>query len=706
MQQSLIQALGIINCSVLKRHGEGVFEILHSNDDWFYQLCPEAKGQQRFSFADSCSYMQDFFIDAENFWKIGIDGQIQSGIWTEQVPDFLLRLEAIAAVSNGDSYLVINNLEEQYDKQQSTVQVARELLLSNDKILAQHEYLHERLEALLAKNLDLESLLEPVNKALERANFAVMICDSQLNAIKQNPDSYNLFNISTTEEKAQPIALLLSLLNQQFPEFDRVFSSNSQWNGELFWQKSPSSNKWLQVAIYPVKDEQNSAKYWIFIVSDISRMKYLVQRNEKLNQFDNVTELPNRQYFWKSLERAIGIAQPFFVLFLDVKHFKRVNELHGHHGGDQLLVDIGRRLTPLLDDDNLMARIGGNEFAVILHNMNSQTRCERLANRMIEAVEQPFYSDNQQKILVGLNVGVASCPLDACNAEELMKLADLAMFNAKRETKSTIKLYSKALKEASDKRLALEEALRKAIDEDQFELYLQPILDLKSEKIVKAEALLRWRTSDGSLIGPDVFIPVAEQTGLIVPIGKWVITRAAQMLSKLQNIDADLKISVNLSPRQIADRRLFNFILVAIQEAKIPAKNIELELTEGVLIDNFNQVQRLLSAVRDLGISIAIDDFGTGYSSLAYIQKLPIDHLKIDRSFVRDLDNNDNDKAIVLAVIAMAHSLKISVIAEGVETQSQKEFLRENKCDSVQGFLFSRPIPFDDFCALLRDQSE
>jgi len=363
-------------------------------------------------------------------------------------------------------------------------------------------------------------------------------------------------------------------------------------------------------------------------------------------------------------------------------------------------------LSPLLDKNDLIARIGGNEFGVLLHNMNSQTRCERLANRMIEAIEHPFYNDNQQKILVGLNVGVANYPMDACNAEELMKLADLAMFNAKRETKSTIKLYSKSLKEASDKRLALEEALRKAIDEDQFELYLQPILDLKSGKIVKAEALLRWRTSDGILIGPDVFIPVAEQTGLIVPIGKWVIARATQMLSELKNIDVNLKISVNLSPRQIADRRLFNFILVSIQETHIPAKNLELELTEGVLIDNFNQVQRLLNAVRDLGISVSIDDFGTGYSSLAYLQKLPIDHLKIDRSFVRDLDNNDNDKAIVLAVIAMAHSLKISVIAEGVETQSQKEFLRDNKCDSVQGFLFSKAVPFEEFCSQLRDQSD
>ncbi len=706
MEQSLIQALGIINCSILKRHGNNKFEVMHSNESWFYQLTPEAKDQTIFSFTDSSSYLQDFFIDAENFWKIGIDGQIQSGIWTEQVPDHLLRLEAIAAVSKGESYLVINNLQEQYDKQQNTVQAARELLLSNDKVLAQHEYIHERLEHLLMRNHDLESLIEPINKAIESANFAVMICDPQLKPIKQNPDSYDLFEMNRSSQEEQPIETLLSLLDKQFPEFNRVFTVSGQWNGELFWHKPPSSSKWLQVAIYPIKNEHRAPKYWVFIVSDITRVKYLVQRNEKLNQFDGVTELPNRQYFWKSLEQAIEKACPFFVLFLDVKHFKRVNELHGHLGGDQLLVDIGQRLSPLLHENDLIARIGGNEFGVLLHNLKSHTRCEQLAGRMIEAVEQPFYNENQQKIMVGLNVGVANYPLDACNAEELMKLADLAMFNAKRETKSTIKLYSKALKEASDKRLALEEALRTAIDEEQFELYLQPILDLKTGKIIKAEALIRWKKSEEIIIGPDVFIPIAEQTGLIVPIGKWVITRATQMLSKLQNYDQDLKISVNLSPRQIADRRLFNFILVAIQDTHIPAKNLELELTEGVLIDNFNQVYRLLNAVRDLGISVSIDDFGTGYSSLAYLQKLPIDHLKIDRSFVKDLDNSDSDKAIVLAVIAMAHSLKISVIAEGVETQSQKNFLRDHKCDSVQGFLFSRPVPFDEFCTQLRNQSK
>ncbi|MFA3792743.1 putative bifunctional diguanylate cyclase/phosphodiesterase [Aliiglaciecola sp. SL4] len=701
MQQSLIQALGIINCAILKRVEHGQFQIIYCSQDWFYSIAPEAIDSERFEFAGNSAYLDDFFIDAEEFWQTGKEGQIHSGIWSEQSKDKLLRLEALAAISDGESYLVINNLEGEYQKQQQTLQAARELLISNDKVLAQHEYIHERLDQVLRENQTLQSLQKPIQRVIENADFGVVITDAQLNVITQNPNSYTVFETSDLPLEVSPFEKLMELFKNQCAEFERVIGTSSRWHGELFWHNPPYSSKWLKLALYPVTDENQNLQHWIFIFSDISRVKYLLQRNEKLNLYDNVTNLPNRQFFWQKLEYQIEKAKAFFIVYLDVKHFKQINELHGHQAGDQILVTLAERIQQCISTTDLCARVGGNEFGIILTDCKEQNDCIEVANRLIEAMEPPFYTASKQKVQIGLNLGAAHFPSDASDSEELMKFADLAMFSAKKEDKSKLCFYSKELKEASRNRLELENALKKAISDNQFELYLQPIVDLSTGKVAKAEALIRWRLADGKITSPDKFIPIAEQTGLIVPIGKWVICRATEMLKVIMQYQPDLKISVNLSPRQVADRHLFDFVTQAINHSGVPAKNLELELTEGVLIDNYDKVKHLLDQVREIGISTSIDDFGTGYSSLSYLQKLPIDNLKIDRSFIIDLEQNENDKAIILAVIAMAHSLKLGVIAEGVENQYQVDFLLENKCNIAQGYLFSRPLPLTEFCELL-----
>jgi diguanylate cyclase (GGDEF)-like protein len=706
MQQSLIQALGIINCSILKRIQGRSFEVVHCNKNWFYALAPEAKGHQTFELAQSSVFLVDFLLDAEDFWQIGNDGQIQSGIWTEQSNDQLLRLEAIAAVTGGECYLIINNLEMEYSRQQKTLQVARELLISNDKVLAQHEYIHARLDEVLRINQNFQSIQEPISKVIEHADFGVLICDAKLNVISQNPNAFSIFELDKDNPDINPLDITVHLFEKQCPEYIRVIETGSHWHGELFWHKPPFTSKWLQIAIYPVKDDIRNVRNWVFIISDVSRIKYLMQRNEKLSLYDNVTDLPNRQFFWQTLEQSIEHGEPFFVLYLDIKHFKHINESHGHPAGDKLLVDLSQRLLPFLNQGDLCARIGGNEFGVILFSQQEQQECVQFAKRLIESVELPFYTEAHQKIQVGINIGAAHFPTDSSESEDLMKFADLALFSAKSSYKSSIKFYSKALKEASQKRLEMEASLRQAIEEGRFELYLQPILDLDSGEINKAEALIRWIAQDGTLINPDEFIPLAEQTGLIVPIGKWVIKRACEILKVLIQHKPNIKVSVNLSPRQIADKNLLPYISSMIETYGVPAQNLELELTEGVLIDNFDKVQRLLNEVRKMGISLSIDDFGTGYSSLAYLQKLPIDHLKIDRSFVCDLENNENGKALVLAMIAMAHSLKLGVIAEGVENIAQKNFLIEHSCETAQGFLFSKPLTFFDFQQLMIVESK
>ena len=707
----LLQALGLVNSAIFKRIAPGQFETLFAETPWLPDFMPETRDNNCFCYQQCSAYLNDFLLDAEVFWQAGADGQIRSGIWREQVANQLLHLEASAAVAQQNCYLLIHNVENEYQRQQQTLQIARELLLSNDKIMAQHDYVFNRLESLLTDTTDKQAA-EPIQYALQQTELGVAILDDNLQLLNSNPALFQLFANPEQKNQPSPEQLFLQLFKNQYPEYQRVMSTGSAWSGELYWLNPPQPGKWFKASLHPISNTAQQKNVWLLSISDITQLKYLMMRNEKLSHYDVLTDLPNRQYFWQQLEQQISRRHAFFVLYIEIKQFKKINEIHGHLVGDGIIKQLGARLKAAVNQYDMLARIGGTEFALIVNTNSRSTqmsvaerdKCQQLATELINACTEPFYLENGQRCDVGLNIGAAAFPTDSDNAEDLMKYADLAVFAAKKHMKSSLQFYSRELKEASRKRIELESALRKALDNQEFELYFQPMYDLRSGKILKAEALLRWNRPEVGLVPPDDFIPLAEQTGLIVPIGKWVIKQTCEKLAALQNLDLAIGLSINLSPRQVNDRHLLEFITQCVEEFNISPRQLELELTEGVLIDNFTKVQYLLNEVRKLGLTVSIDDFGTGYSSLAYLQKLPIDHLKIDRSFVRDLCENDNDKALVQAVIAMAHSLHLEVIAEGVETQLQKEFLQQHNCQTAQGFLFSRPVPFAQLSTLLSAQ--
>ncbi|WP_340679396.1 bifunctional diguanylate cyclase/phosphodiesterase [Paraglaciecola sp.] len=706
---SLFQALGLVNSSIFQRIAPGKFQTLYESKDWLLVLMPEALTSEAFAYLEGSAFLTDFLLDAEEFWQRGQNGQIHSGIWREQVNQQLLHLEASAAVAENSCYLLIHNVENEYQRQQQTLQIARELLLTNDKVLAQHDYVFNRLESLLSQAPDKKRQLEPLHQALQQTELGVAILDDKLNLLNSNAALHQMFASPSKKHKQSPEKLLLQLFENQYPEYHRVFATGSPWSGELFWLNPPQLSKWFKVSVHPICNTVQQKNFWLLSISDISQLKFLLMRNEKLSHYDVLTELPNRQYFWQQLEQNINKGQAFFVLYIEIKQFKKINEIHGHLVGDSIIKQLSGRLKATINSGDLLARIGGTEFALIVNTDGEDNqasalehdKCRQLANELINTCIQPFYLESGHRCEVGLNIGAAAFPTDSDNPEDLMRYADLAVFAAKKHLKSSLQFYSSELKDASRNRIELESALHKALENQEFELYFQPMFDLRNGKIIKAEALIRWNRPDKGMVSPDDFIPLAEHTGLIVPIGKWVIKETCEKLAALQTANIAIKLSINLSPRQVNDRQLFEFITDCIAEYRVPPSLLELELTEGVLIDNFAKVQHLLNEVRKLGLSVSIDDFGTGYSSLAYLQKLPIDYLKIDRSFVRDLSNNENDKALVLAVIAMAHSLKLEVIAEGVETLLQKEFLQQNNCHTAQGYLFSRPIPFMQLTALL-----
>ncbi|MBF7074106.1 EAL domain-containing protein [Glaciecola sp. MH2013] len=712
MQPSIIQALGIIDCAILKWKSHHSFEVLQAPSNWVTKLISDAQEGSKVEIDNTSAFLSDFLVDALDFWKLHSEGQVHSGIWTEVIGDENLHLEAIAACSDNQCYLVINNVEDTYRKQQETLQLARELLISNDKVIEQHDYMHERLRSVMLSHDMADKHHIPIREAIQYASMGVIITDQLFNVLEANPSSYSAFELDADLSDQLPINILMELLGKQYPEKERIFETASAWTGELYWHAPPNFHKWLQLSIQPVRDENAALKNWIFTLSDTTRVKYLLQTNEDLSLHDALTKLPNRQYFWQTLDQTVSMSTPFYVMYFDVNNFKSINELHGHLTGDQMLVKIAQRLKALIPAGDFLARIGADEFALIHFYENDQkTDFKAFLDETVELVEmiqsastEPYYTNKNRRCDLALKIGVSNYPTDASSVEELMKYADLALHHAKQEDADPVQFYSLDLKIASERRLILEEALTRAIEREQFELYIQPIYNLDTNEIVKAEALLRWHISENEMVSPEVFIPIAEQNGQIVTIGRWVISEVCKLLAKLDVDGIHVPISLNLSPRQISDRHLFEFIHNSVTKNKVSAGLLELEITEGVLVDNHDKVRKLLQELREMGVTVAIDDFGTGYSSLSYLKYLPIDSLKIDQSFVFDLAKNSDDQAIVLAVIAMAKSLKLGVVAEGIETDLQKQFLKQHDCLIGQGFLLSKPLKVSDFIALARPQ--
>jgi diguanylate cyclase (GGDEF)-like protein len=456
------------------------------------------------------------------------------------------------------------------------------------------------------------------------------------------------------------------------------------------------------------------------IVRDITERKNSEARIFNLAYFDELTELPNRQLFGQSLERTIKTAkrddQKFAILFVDLDRFKRINDTLGHSVGDELLKEVAKRLDSCTrSTDSVsrfdpgqgggiqLARLGGDEFVIKLYGIESEDAVSAIATRII-TVLTPAFSCEGHQFVVTPSIGIAMYPDDGTTAEELLMNADSAMYRAKFAGRNNFKFYSETMRTKSMHRLDLENELRKALDNQQFELYYQPKADAETWSLVGAEALLRWDHPDRGFIGPEEFIPVAEETGLIVPIGQWVLRQAcrqAKAWSKFQF--GDIPVSVNISSHQFQSDSLIDDVLGAALDAGIDPSSLELEITESVLLQDVDNTLLALKTLKHAGIALSVDDFGTGYSSLSYLKRFPIDTLKIDRSFVKDLHVELDDAAICAAILAMAQQLGLNVVAEGVETKEQLEFLRLHGCNQIQGYLCSKPLPADQFAVLLQE---
>ena len=421
--------------------------------------------------------------------------------------------------------------------------------------------------------------------------------------------------------------------------------------------------------------------------------------------YDELTHLPNRRMFQDRLEQDLAKSHreklPLALLFIDLDHFKSVNDSLGHEIGDLLLTEAAQRIVVCVRETDTIARLGGDEFTVILSELNDASSIERITVSIIKTLSQPFTIEAQE-IYISASIGITLYPNDGNTVSQLLKNADQAMYRAKNLGRNRFSYYTPAMQEAAQKHLQILTDLRSAVAKQQFQLYYQPIVDLTTGKIHKAEALIRWHHPSNGLISPVDFIPIAEESGLIIEIGDWVFKQAAQQTKKwAETYGITIQISINKSPIQFHSSEDGTAWLNYLRNLNLSGENIVIEITEGLLMDTSDSVIKQLLQFRDANIQVSMDDFGTGYSSLAYLNKFDIDYLKIDRSFTRNLSPNSNDMALSEAIIVMAHKLGLKVIAEGIETEQQKQLLKAAGCDYGQGFLFSKPVPAEEFIKLI-----
>ncbi|MFZ2493870.1 MAG: EAL domain-containing protein [Thermoanaerobaculia bacterium] len=548
------------------------------------------------------------------------------------------------------------------------------------------------------------------SRAIEASANGVMItspADGRLRITYVNPAFTRITGYSEVEALGRSPDFLMGDDTEQFgvAEVDAAIREHREGQAVLRNYRKDGGLFWSELSIAPVRDAAGHTTHYVGIINDITERKQYEEQLERQNNQDALTGLASRNLLRDRTEQAIAFAarhgRSVALLFLDVDDFKRINDSLGHGPGDAILRDLAARISSCVRDRDTLARLGGDEF-VILSDLEDLQDVPTMCTGILRAIDRPMPVGSRE-INVTASIGVAVFPEDGGDYDTLLRNADTAMYSAKQAGRNTFRFYTAGMNEEALRRLELESKLRGALARDELLLHYQPIVSLDGKPTANIEALLRWRTGSGPLILPEAFIKLAEQTGLIVAIGEWVMKTACRQARQWLDAGFELRVGVNLSARQFHDRNLVEITRRCLEESGLPPRLLRLEITESAIMENAGEAAGVLAELKSLGVCISVDDFGTGYSSLAYLRRFPIDQLKIDRSFVHDLHHPDS-AAIVLGIIGLARSLRLEAVAEGVETTSQRDFLVGAGCDLMQGFLFSHPLPPDDLHRLVTEE--
>lgn len=487
-------------------------------------------------------------------------------------------------------------------------------------------------------------------------------------------------------------------------------NAHGYWSGEMKAKNSFGFEFPIEMNITCARDPEGKVFYYLGVFSDISKRKESEKQLKNLAYFDQLTSLPNRRSFQElcqfQIENARRTKKTIGLFYMDLDNFKDINDTMGHDVGDQFLIEISRRIERCIRKSDMACRLGGDEFTLLLTNIQNEQDVTVVAQNLIDEISKPYvYKDHE--IQAGGCIGISLYPRDGIDYQTLSKNADIAMFRAKKSGKNQFCFFQEEMNKEVKARVELESEMRRALESGEFQMYYQPKIDLETHKIVGAEALVRWIHPSRGLIPPDEFIPVAEDIGLIVPMGEWIISESLQQVKKWQDeFFPEFNIAINLSVKQFKGDGLIQFVEKCIQDIGIPANTIDLELTESVFALDTQHVKDILNTLNKMGVKISLDDFGTGYSSLSYLKNFPIDIIKIDRSFIQDLNDGESDKSIVEAIISMSNALNLVIVAEGVETLYHAELLSSLKCQFAQGYYFARPLPALELENILRQGAQ
>jgi diguanylate cyclase (GGDEF)-like protein/PAS domain S-box-containing protein len=558
-------------------------------------------------------------------------------------------------------------------------------------------------ERYLAVLREREEQLRLFAQVFEFSREAILITGADTRILSVNRAFIEITGYSIEDIRGEKPDVLASGL--QAPEFYRnmwrTLTDAGRWQGEI-WNRRKNSEiypEWLSIS--DVRDENGKITHYVGIFSDITEYRAAQEKIEYLARHDPLTNLPNRNQlddcFARAVAHVVRAGGKLGLLFLDLDRFKAINDTLGHAIGDKLLQDISKRLLNCVREIDTVCRQGGDEFIILLDDVASADAVASVARKILDILGKPFEIENHN-LVTSFSIGIAIYPDDGRDITTLMKKADTAMYHAKESGRNTYRFHTEQMNLAASMRMMLESALRRALERHELQLYYQPQIDLADGQLLGVEALLRWNSSELGWVSPGEFIPVAEDSGLIVPIGQWVLREACrQAVVWREQGMSSFSVSVNLSALQFKRGYVDELVETALRETGLEPARLELELTESILLHDVGDVMETLQRIKGMGVRLSIDDFGTGYSSLSYLRRLAVDQLKIDQSFVRDLPDNTEGAALVRAIIQMARALSLATLAEGVETEEQLRYLRAEGCGAAQGFYLARPMPPADF---------